>query len=527
VASTDAQPAAYGAEPAHRAPVTLLSVLRRRWLIVVLSALLAGGAAAAFAFASRDSYESTAKLLFSQTIGPEFTALGLPPTAPDADNLAQNNVATVDSRRVAEATSEELRRQGVEMSPVEVDEDVTVSAAKDTDVVDVVATASEPEEAARLANTYAETAAALIAADNRRLARRALVVVRRQLKDLSRRDRRGPVGRNRREDAARLKTLIAVGTGPRIIQEGFVPEEEAGSRAQTIALGTLFGLLLGMGLALLREQADRRLRHSEDMALAFDAPVLTTVPRSRKLKKKVPFAQLPANVSEAFRMLQMNLRFTPGPPVRSVLVTSARNREGKTTVAWNLACAASSAGLSVTLVEADLRRPVIAQRYGLERRPGLSEVLRGELPVREALQEVPTLAGDPGSNGRLRPLTVLVAGEPPADPWALLQSPLMVKVLAKVSADLVVIDAPPIPHVADAISLLGRVDGVLVCASVNSTRGPDAGRLRDQLEALDARVLGVVANGGSAATGYAYGPAATSGRRPPARAPEPPATRPL
>ena len=75
----------------------------------MLTALLAGGAAAAFAFLTRDSYESTSKLLFNQTIGPEFSALGLQPTSPDADNLAQNNVATVDSRRVADATAEELR----------------------------------------------------------------------------------------------------------------------------------------------------------------------------------------------------------------------------------------------------------------------------------------------------------------------------------------------------------------------------------------------------------------------------------
>jgi Mrp family chromosome partitioning ATPase len=69
--------------------------------------------------------------------------------------------------------------------------------------------------------------------------------------------------------------------------------------------------------------------------------------------------------------------------------------------------------------------------------------------------------------------------------------------------DLVVIDTPPIPHVADGISLLRHVDGVLITASVNSTRGPDASRLRDQLLGLDANVLGVVANGGSALSGYA------------------------
>ena len=144
MATESPQTVAYGADPTQRTSKTLLSVLRRRWLIVVLTALLAGGAAAAFAFLTRDRYESTAKLLFNQTIGPEFTALGLLPTSPDADNLAQNNVATVDSRRVAEATAEELQTQGMDISAADVEEDVTVSAAKDTDVVDVVATAEDP-----------------------------------------------------------------------------------------------------------------------------------------------------------------------------------------------------------------------------------------------------------------------------------------------------------------------------------------------------------------------------------------------
>jgi Mrp family chromosome partitioning ATPase len=100
---------------------------------------------------------------------------------------------------------------------------------------------------------------------------------------------------------------------------------------------------------------------------------------------------------------------------------------------------------------------------------------------------------------------VIVAGEAAPNPWALMQSSVMARVLdvLRKDHDLVVIDTPPIPHVADAISLLRHVDGVLVTASVNSTRGPDASRLRDQLQGLDANVLGVVANGGSALSGYA------------------------
>ena len=140
--------------------------------------------------------------------------------------------------------------------------------------------------------------------------------------------------------------------------------------------------MLGAGLALLREQSDRRLHGADEASAAFDAPVLTTVPRHRALKRPVPFADLPPEVAEAFRMLQMNLRFAWDEPVRSLVITSSRSQEGKTTVAWNLACAGLSAGLSVALVEADMRRPTIAERYGLQPGPGVTEVVERRTDLR-------------------------------------------------------------------------------------------------------------------------------------------------
>jgi polysaccharide biosynthesis transport protein len=504
------QPSAYGVEPATREPVSLLAVLRRRALIVIAVTILAGAAAAAFAYATRNTYESTAKVLFSQTIGPELNFMGALPTSLDADNLAQSNVDVVGSRRVAAPTAAELRRRGVDISAEEVTENVTVTSERDSDVVDVVATASSARDAALLADVYARTAVRLAELDDRREAERAIAALNRLLRELPREQRRATVGPGARlqSDIEQMQVLAEIGNGfPRIIQPGFVPTSKSGNPLQTILLGLLFGVVLGVGLALLRDQADRRLHRAEDVSAAFDAPILTTVPRHRQLKRHPRFAELPPEVGEAFRMLYAQLRFGTTPPVRSVLVTSARSREGKTTVAWNLASAAASGGAAVAFVEADLRRPSVAQRYGLESAPGLAEVLRGDISVASALQTVPTLPGDAGANGRLRPLHVLVAGHPPPDPWNLMHSSAVARVLGTVARDheLVVIDTPPIPHVADAIALLRRVDGVIVTASVNSTRGPEAGRLRDQLQALDARVIGVVANGGSAARGYAYG----------------------
>jgi succinoglycan biosynthesis transport protein ExoP len=482
-------------------------------VIIVGTALLCGAAAAGFAYGNRDTYESTAKLLFRQTLGPEATALGLQPASVDVDRLAKDGAELVGSRRVAVETARVLRRRGGDVSADDVAEDVTVAGVDDSEVVEVTAEAGSAERAALLANVYARSAQRLIRRDDRQQTRRALRSVREQLAEERARQASLPASSRNAQatdrlssHAERLRTLAYAGLGsPRIIQPGYVPTSAAGSPVQTILFGTLFGLLLGVGLALLREQADRRLHRAEEVSAAFDAPVLTTVPRNRALKRHRPFDELPPDVAEAFRMLQMNLRYAHSEPVRSVLVTSARSREGKTTVAWNLASAAAASGLAVALVEADMRRPAIAERYDLSPAPGLAEALERRMPVAEVLQPV-ALSVDPKGNGYSRLLNVLVAGDPPPDPWALMESSAMVRLLEalKHQNDLVVLDTPPIAHVADAISLLRRVDGVLVTASVSSTSGEAARQLRDQLQALDARILGVVANGGSAATGYTY-----------------------
>ena len=103
----------YSAEPVAREHVSLLSVLRRRALIIIVVALLTGGAAAAFAVTRGDTYESTSKLLFAQSIGPELQALGLIPGTPgDADNLALSNKEVVGSHQVAAETARRLTAEG-------------------------------------------------------------------------------------------------------------------------------------------------------------------------------------------------------------------------------------------------------------------------------------------------------------------------------------------------------------------------------------------------------------------------------
>jgi polysaccharide biosynthesis transport protein len=492
-------PTAYDLEPGTRERPSLLSVLKRRALIVIVVPILAGGAAAAFAFTADRTYESTAKLLFGQTIDNALNSVGVLPSASDPDNLANSNVDVVGSRRVAEATSRDLQRRGMDLSPDDVVDDVQVSTKKDSDVVDVTATSSSAEEAGTIAQTYATNAVAIARRQEREQAARALRVVEERLASLTPDQARFSQARLI-DHTTRLRILVDGGVGgPELIQEGFVPTERSGNPIRTISLAVLFGIVLGVGLALLREQADRRLHRAEDVSAAYDARVLTTVPRNRALKRRVAFDELPPEVAEAFRMLFVNLRYAPGQRPRTILVTSSHSKEGKTTIAWYLASAAAAGGMSVAFVEADMRRPQVAKRYGLEMGPGLAEVLGGTASVSEALQSVPS------SSDRLQ---ALVAGTPSIDSWVLMQSGVMDRALRGLLQrhDLVVLDTPPIPYVADAVSLLPSVDGVIVVASMNSTKGPEAARLRDQLATFDAPVLGVVANRGSAVSGYTYAP---------------------
>jgi succinoglycan biosynthesis transport protein ExoP len=221
------------------------------------------------------------------------------------------------------------------------------------------------------------------------------------------------------------------------------------------------------------------------------------------LARRAPFTTLPTEISAPFFTVLAHLRYGERTPVRSVLVTSARPRQGKTTVAWNLAGAAAASGMSVALVDANLRGSTLAANYGLDPTPGVTEVLRGEASVVDALQTIP--ASDNGSPaGHVRRMAILPAGSRSPEPVMMLQSAKMADLLRTLRHhDLVIVDAAAIAEHSDAIALLRLVDGVLIAAPLGASRGPEAQQLRAQLQALDARVIGVIATGGGKHTrGY-------------------------
>jgi protein-tyrosine kinase len=191
-----------------------------------------------------------------------------------------------------------------------------------------------------------------------------------------------------------------------------------------------------------------------------------------------------STASEAFRVLRTNLQFMGlDEPLTSILVTSASPGEGKSTNAANLAVAFAQAGVNVCLVDADLRRPTVAKLFGVENWAGLTTVIVGQGELDDALQPCQV----PG-------LTLLTSGPIPPNPAELLGSERMTALLKRLEErfDMVIVDTPPVLAVTDAAVLAPKVGGVVLVVRSGQVPRQQVVRAKEALEAVRARLLGVV-----------------------------------
>jgi succinoglycan biosynthesis transport protein ExoP len=260
-------------------------------------------------------------------------------------------------------------------------------------------------------------------------------------------------------------------------------------KALSLVLGGVLGLVLGIGGAVLREALNRRVRSEEHAAVVADAPVLGSILEDPHAASRplVVVRDTGSVAAEAYRRLRTNLRvLNTAHGVRSFVVSSAVASEGKTLVTANLAIAFAQTGTRVVLVDADLRRPALADVLGLRSTVGLSAVVAEDLPVEAALQ---TWRDD-------LPLEVLASGWQPSDPSELLESDRLAEVLEALAerADLVILDAPALLPVADAAILARLTSGVLLVASFASTQADHLKAAARSIAEVDGQLLGVVLN---------------------------------
>jgi capsular exopolysaccharide synthesis family protein len=257
-------------------------------------------------------------------------------------------------------------------------------------------------------------------------------------------------------------------------------------------LGGLVGLLLGVLLAFGRDRTDDRLRGRVDLEEYLHAPVLATVPRTRRTGRNgrlaptlVTMQHPDSPASEAYRALRTRLLvMAEREGVKTIMVASPSGEDGRTAIAANLAVSLAQVGKRVVLVSADLRSSKVHQYFGLDNERGLSNVLAGEMPPWEAVQEPPGVER----------LWVFGSGPVPAQPAELLQSDLMRELIAerRKVADFVVIEAPAALNASECLALAPLVDGILVVADARHTDRDDVEQVRIQFEQVGGRVVGAV-----------------------------------
>jgi capsular exopolysaccharide synthesis family protein len=259
-----------------------------------------------------------------------------------------------------------------------------------------------------------------------------------------------------------------------------------------LALALILGLALGVGLAFLRERLDDRLRGRQDVEMHSGAPVLAVIPEvgSWKKKKKTPVITITeprSGASEAYRTLRTAVTFLAAQENRKVfLVTSAHPDEGKTATVANLAVSLAQAGKRVVAISADLRKPRLHRfLQSSSNGAGLTNVLAGETSVADAL-------GRPG----LETLRLLGSGPVPGNPNELLGSERMGQVIDELReiADFVLIDSAPVLAVADALTLSPFADAVLLVADAQKTTRGSLSHARQELDQVDAKVVGTILN---------------------------------
>ena len=272
------------------------------------------------------------------------------------------------------------------------------------------------------------------------------------------------------------------------------------NKAHTVLAAVLMGLLLGVGLAFFAEHLDDTIKTPEEMEERVGVAVLGFVPDMDDAhiegngiahRGLITLLEPSSSVSEAYRTIRTSLFFSaPAEETKALVVTSGSAGDGKTTTACNLAQVIAQSGKRVLLIDADLRRPMVRKIFGLEGEAGLSTVLVGEARLADAVQQIEK-DGETVEN-----LDVLTAGPTPPNPAELLDSMAMRGLLteARQQYDRVIIDTPPVLFVADA-SILGALsDGVILVVKSAANKGSLAARAREQLESVNARILGGVLN---------------------------------
>jgi capsular exopolysaccharide synthesis family protein len=429
-----------------------LSVLRRRWLVLLAFVLAGAGLGAARYASTPPTYESTTTVFFaltrSQTVGE------LAQGSAYLQALVQSYAEVTTSPLVLTPVIDQLQ---LDQSPNQLARRIQAKSRPNTALMDIRVSGRSPEQTAATANAVGTE-------------------LQRAVANLS--------PRSSSRVAAVTVTTVTPASAP--------ARPSAPSLPINLGGGIFLGLALGAAVVAVREAIASPVTSREAAVEATAAPVLTLISRRRRRRHPLSVVADPwSPQAEAFYMLRTNLQsgYPADRPLR-IVVASARPGEGRTTTAVNLAMAVSHTARQVLLVDADLRRPSVSRLLGMDSAVGLSTVLVGAAGVEEAI------CSWMASGEQTTRLSVLPAGPLPANPSELLASEAMDKLLDLMTLryDVVVIDTSPLLVATDAAVLASRVEGTLLVVDSRRTSRRHLSEAVTRLQLAGGAIIGVVLN---------------------------------
>lgn len=294
-----------------------------------------------------------------------------------------------------------------------------------------------------------------------------------------------------------------------------------------VLIGALLGMILGLVFAFTLETLDTSIGTIEDVENVIKLPVLGIIPsfenegkemgllqhlKSRllpspkKSEKEEMYVRLMAHykphapITEAYRNIYTNLKLNASR--KTIMVTSSNPQEGKSSIACNLGIVTSQVGLRTVLVSTDLRRPVLARTFGINKEPGLNELIMGTAKLESIMNNITDIMlgsmkfDDVRRTPGMENIWIIPSGSLPVNPVEVLESAAMGQMIDTLRAqfDVIIFDAPPVLPVTDASVLASKVDCTVIAYEIGRTSREALQRTKIQLESVGAKIAGVVLN---------------------------------
>lgn len=502
-------------------------VLWRRKLIVIVTTLAVPALVVGFSMTQPKAYEAIARVMVENQSPGLSAAIGSNYNSGDPDDRQIQTLANfvVTPEIAAAALGPAANEAAIEHAL----EHVKAEGDAGANIITVTADSPDAAKASDMANSFADAFVDWRREQEQQALKEAITLIDAQLQSAS------PdtfayqtlVERRRQLDVVKALTTGGVSVGE-AAQKPLLPASPRPKRDGALALGA--GLLLGIGLAFLRDALDVSVHNVQELETLTDLPVVGEIPEFKKDEGKpgriVALDDPRGPAAEAYRFLRANLEFVDfNHTVKSLLITSQLPQQGKSTTIANLAISLLRTGKKVAVVEGDLRRPTLHRLFNVPNANGVSSVVAGVTTLGDALTQLTfdshgphvatarkragEAAPDDGVTQDLR-LTLLTSGPLPPNPGEVVTSEQYANVIAELQKthDLVLVDAPPMLLVGDAVALAGKVDGVLVVLRLEETTRDSVANIEEYVKRVPARTLGLVVTGvshGAGSRNYRYG----------------------